>query len=238
MKKQFENNNFILYSPDTLKYITNNMEDILNNSLELYKKLFRIKEYRQVQINYFDDIISFRKFIYDLRKEKESLPKYAKGTFDKGMINAYIEKDIEINSDLYRKKLYMASHELFHIMYDELILKKYNYNRIVWFDEGMAEFFSGEYDKEINSNFDKWFIEVFKNTKKIPDLNKLDHGNNFETIEYSGYNLSLLSIKYLYDILGFNKLVKLLYSNKIERYGKTIVKDAFEYYKKTFSINC
>jgi len=63
-------------------------------------------------------------------------------------------------------------------------------------------------------------------------LNKLDHGNNFETIEYSGYNLSLLSIKYLYDTLGFNKLVKLLYSNKIERYGKTIVKDAFEYYKK------
>lgn len=99
-------------------------------------------------------------------------------------------------------------------------------------------FFSGEYDKEINSNFDKWFIEVFKNTKKIPDLNKLDHGNNFETIEYSGYNLSLLSIKYLYDTLGFNKLVKLLYSNKIERYGKIIVKDAFEYYKKTFSINC
>ena len=129
MKKQFENNNFILYSPDTLKYITNNMEDILNNSLELYKKLFCIKEYRQVQINYFDDIISFRKFIYDLRKEKESLPKYAKGTFDKGMINAYIEKDIEINSALYHKKLYMASHELFHIMYDELILKKYNYTR-------------------------------------------------------------------------------------------------------------
>lgn len=123
MKKQFENNNFILYSPDTLKYITNNMEYILNNSLELYKKLFCIKEYRQVQINYFDDIISFRKFIYDLRKEKESLPKYAKGTFDKGMINAYIEKDIEINSALYHKKLYMASHELFHIMYDELILK-------------------------------------------------------------------------------------------------------------------
>lgn len=238
MKKQFENNNFILYSPDTLKYITNNTEDILNNSLELYKKLFCIKEYRQVQINYFDDIISFRKFIYDLRKEKESLPKYAKGTFDKGMINAYIEKDIEINSALYHKKLYMASHELFHIMYDEFILKKYNYNRIVWFDEGMAEFFSGEYDKEINSNFDKWFIEVFKSTKKIPDLNKLDHGNNFETIEYSGYNLSLLSIKYLYDTLGFNKLVKLLYSNKIERYGKIIVKDAFEYYKKTFSINC
>ena len=40
--------------------------------------------------NVFDDINKFREFIYDLRGENQTLPSYAKGTFDKGMINAFI----------------------------------------------------------------------------------------------------------------------------------------------------
>ena len=35
----------------------------------------------------FDDIEKFRNYIYDLRGEKESLPKYAIGTFDNGTVN-------------------------------------------------------------------------------------------------------------------------------------------------------
>lgn len=120
-KIQFDNNQFMLYSPDSLKYVTDNMIDILTKSIEFYKDLFDIDNFRKFQINYFDDIEKFRKYIYDLRGEEESLPKYAKGTFDNGMINSYISSNIDINSHQYYKTLYMASHELFHIMYQELI---------------------------------------------------------------------------------------------------------------------
>lgn len=140
-KIQFENDNFILYSPDSLNYITSDMENILNESLKKYYSLFNVDSFRKVQINYFDDLEKFRNYIYELRGEKDSLPEYAKGTFDKGMINAYIHPNIIEGTPLYNKKKYNASHELFHIMYQELIWEKNNIDRVVWFDEGMAQLF-------------------------------------------------------------------------------------------------
>ena len=64
-KKQFENDSFVLYSPDSLNYITNDLEAILNESLELYKKLFDVDKFRKVQINYFDNMEEFKKIIFN-----------------------------------------------------------------------------------------------------------------------------------------------------------------------------
>ena len=64
-KKQFENDSFVLYSPDSLNYITNYLEAILNESLELYKKLFDVDKFRKVQINYFDNMEEFKKIIFN-----------------------------------------------------------------------------------------------------------------------------------------------------------------------------
>ena len=232
-KKQFENDNFVLYAPDSLYYITNDMESILNNSLELYKNIFNVNKFRKVQINYFDNIEDFRDYIYELRGEKESLPEYAKGTFDKGMINAYIQLNIIEGTPLFIHRKYNASHELFHIMYQELVWEKNNQDRIVWFDEGMAQFFSGENNKEMTSDFANWFDRVKSKTKRIPNLNDLKHGRGFETEDYSGYNLSLLAVKYLYDKLGIDEFKKLISDNdKITKLGNNIIEDAFKYYDK------
>ena len=232
-KKQFENDNFVLYAPDSLNYITNDMELILNNSLELYKNIFDIDKFRKVQINYFDNIEDFRNYIYELRGEKESLPEYAKGTFDKGMINAYIQPNIIEETPLFVHRKYNASHELFHIMYQELVWEKNKQNRIVWFDEGMAQYFSGENNKEMTSDFTNWFDKVKFSTKKILNLNNLSHGSGFETEEYSGYNLSLLAVKYLYDKLGIDEFKKLIYDNdRIIKLGNNIIEDAFDFYDK------
>ena len=229
-KIQFENNNFILYSPDSLNYITNDMEKILNQSLELYYSLLGVNSFRKVQINYFDDLEKFRNYIYELRGEKDSLPDYAKGTFDNGMINAYIEPNIIEGTPLYNRRKYNASHELFHIMYQELILRKNNMDRIVWFDEGMAQFFSGEFTKEIE-NFDDFVRITINNTKKVPDLNTLSHGSKFETDDYSGYKLSFIAVKYIYDQIGIQKFRELLYDiNKIREYGRNILFEIIENY--------
>ncbi len=229
IKKQFENDSFILYAPDSLNYVTKDMEEILDKSLELYKKIFNVNNFRKVQINYFDDIKEFRNYIYTLRGESNSLPEYAKGTFDNGMINAYIESNI-VDKDLYNKRKYNASHELFHIMYNELILNKNNVPRIIWFDEGMAQLFSGEYTQELK-HFNSFVKKVLSETKTVPNLNKLSHGSSFITNDYNGYNLSLIAIKYLYDNLGLDEFKKLLYDNdKIIKYGETILETVINYY--------
>lgn len=232
-KKQFENDGFVLYAPDSLNYITNDLETILNDSLKLYKSIFDVDKFRKVQINYFDNIEAFRNYIYELRGEKESLPEYAKGTFDKGMINAFIQPNIIEGTPLFIHRKYNASHELFHIMYQELVWEKNNQDRIVWFDEGMAQFFSGENTKEMTSDFINWLNRVKFNTRKLPNLNNLNHGSDFETEEYSGYNLSLLAVKYLYDKLGINEFKKLISDNdRIIELGNSIVEETFNFYDK------
>lgn len=235
-KIQVNNDAFILYSPDSLKFITDNMGKILETRIEFYKKLFDIEEFRKVQINYFDNIDSFKNFIYDLRGEKESLPKYAAGTFDKGMINAFINPNIISKSPLYYKKQYMAAHELFHIMYKELISDKENKQRIVWFDEGMAQLFSGEkQDICYEQNFEKWYENLKNSTKEIPNLNNLNHGDSFVNDNYNGYNLSFLAVKYLYDNLGINEFKTIMHDNdKISSYGDNIIDEAMNYYDEMF----
>lgn len=236
-KVQFDNECFILYSPDSLKYITDKIDNILDSSMNFYKVLFEINSFRKIQINFFDDLEGFRNFIYDLRGENESLPKYAKGTFDNGMINSYISPNLDINSRQYYKTLFLASHELFHIMYKELIWEKENKERIVWFDEGMAQLFSGENDYILNEdNFYNWFNNVLNKTHEIPNLNELRHGSSFDNEKYNGYNLSLLSVKYLYELLGQDEFKRLMHDNKmIIKYGKTIAKEAIDYYKEKYN---
>lgn len=231
-KLQVDNEKYVVYSPDTLKYITDNMYPILDERIEFYKSLFDVKSFRKIQINYFDNVEEFREYIYSLRGERTSLPQYAVGTFDNGMINAYVKTAI-VGTPAYEKILYLASHELFHIMYQELIWEKENKKRIVWFDEGMAQLFSGEYHKLLkDNNFDNWLDNLITKTEVIPDLNKLSHGTSFVNSKYNGYALSLLAVKYLFDTLEFSEFKRLMHDTiAIEAYGKNILTDAINFYK-------
>lgn len=142
-KLQRETEEYILYSPDTLRYITDKMDIIFREKIREYEKLFGIEKFRKIQINYFDKKEDFREYIYSLRGERESLPLYAAGTFDRNMVNAYVLPNLIVNSNWYVKALFNANHETFHIMYNELVWKGDYSKRIVWYDEGMAQFLSG-----------------------------------------------------------------------------------------------
>lgn len=226
------NKAYILNSPQSLKYITDNMHDVLNDKIEQYKKIFKIKQLNPIQINYFDNIEEFRNFIYKIRGEKESLPEYATGTYDNGMINAFITPNIDINSNDYKIKLYLANHELFHILYMQYILKNDYQKRIVWYDEGMAQFLSGEMDELLDiEKFKKFYLKVKNNTLVIPNLNEIEHGTSFCNNNYNGYDLSYLCIRYLREIMT-NEEFQNLMSNfpKIKEYGINIVENMFAYY--------
>ena len=232
-KLQNECMEYKLYSPDSLKYITDNMQDILISKINEYKKLFDIDNLKQIQINFFDDIGEFRNFIYKLRGESNSLPEYAVGTFDNDMINAYIEKDIPIDSKKYRNILYMANHELFHILYRKYIYKDYE-KRIVWYDEGMAQFLSGEKDYLLDDGeFKVFYNSVKDNTKEIPNINEIKHGSSFKNEKYNGYALSYLCIRYLSETLNGSEFKSLMCDyDKIKEYGNSIINNMFNYYDK------
>lgn len=216
---------------DSLESIVIETIKILDKKIMEYKELFNIDNIDKVIINYFDNIDEFRTFIYDIRGERESLPSYAQGTYDNGMINAYIKP----NSKL--EKVYTASHELFHILYMKYILK-YDYNkRIVWYDEGMAQFLSGENDY-LDDNFRDFYLKVKDNTKVIPDINTLEHGNSFCNDNYNGYELSYLCIKYLSLILDKESFKNLMSDfSKIKQLGNTIIIDMFKYFDE-YLIKC
>ena len=232
MQKIIETNICRINYSDSLQELAESTIKLLQTKIVEYQKMFNIQFDEQIVVNYFDDLEKFREFIYEIRGERESLPKYAKGTYDSGMINAYIEPNTQM------KRLYTASHELFHILYMKYILKDDYSKRIVWYDEGMAQFMSGEKDKIIDeAAFKKFFLRVKEDTKEIPNLNDLKHGDSFYNDKYNGYDLSYLSIKYLNDIFNSEKFVKLMSDfPNIKKYGDDIVTNMFSYYNQKLGI--
>ena len=233
MSKILETNLCRIDYSDSLEELSNATVKLLQNKIVEYKKLFNVEFNEQIIVNYFDNLEEFREFIYKIRGERKSLPKYAKGTYDDGMVNAYIEPNTQL------KRLYTVSHELFHILYMKYILKNDYSKRIVWYDEGMAQFMSGEKDKYANEeNFKSFYLKVKENTKTIPNLNNLEHGNSFCNGEYNGYDLSYLSIRYLNEILNPEDFKKLMSNfSSIKEYGDNLVYKMFDYYDLKFKCN-
>ena len=233
MQKVLETNLCIIYYSDSLQKLADATINLLKNKIKQYKIFFGIDLYEKIIVNYFDNIGDFRKFIYNIRGEKDSLPKYAEGTYDEGMINAYIEPNNQL------ERVYTASHELFHIFYLKYLLNNDYSKRIVWYDEGMAQFMSGEKDKYSDKDcFKNFYLKVKEETKSIPDLNVLEHGESFCNNKYNGYDLSYLCVRYLDYILKPDEF-RLLMSDfsQIRNYGNKIIYKMFDYFDNMFNIN-
>ena len=229
--KLFQNNFCIINYTESLEELIDKTVEVLNKKIKEYENIFNITIKDKIVINYFDNLEEFREFIYEIRGERNSLPAYAKGTYDKGMINAYID----IN--LFDKKIYNASHELFHILYLKHILNGDLRNRIVWYDEGMAQFMSGEKDYlKDEKEFKEFYIQAKQRNKIIPNLNELWHGNSFYNDNYNGYQLSYLSIRYLYEALSEKEFYSLLFDiEKVKEIGCDIAEKAIKYFENKLS---
>lgn len=153
------------------------------------------------------------------------MPEYARGTFDNGMVNACVNPKFQL------KRLYTASHELFHILYMKYVLNNDYSKRIVWYDEGMAQFMSGEKDSLTDENFKDFYLNVREKTKVIPQINSLEHGDSFVNEDYNGYDLSYLCIKYLSEVLSTDQFKDLMSDfSKITQFGYDVIQKMFSYY--------
>lgn len=228
--KRLETATVIVNYSQLLEQLAISTLELLNNKMNEYVQLFNIEKIDPITVNYFDDLEKFREFIYQLRGENSSLPEYARGTYDNGMINVCVDPKKQMDS------IYTASHELFHILYMKYILKENYNNRIVWYDEGMAQYFSGEKQKlDQEQLFIDFYIKVKENTKIIPNMNEITHGKSFYNDSYNGYDLSYLSIKYLSEIMSLEGFKKLMSDfNQIKMLGDSVVDDMFDYFDKKF----
>lgn len=226
MLKTFETDVCKINYSDSLQELVDATIELLQKKTIEYKDFFHIDFDYQIVVNYFDSLEEFRKFIYKIRGEEDSLPKYATGTYDGEMVNAYIDPKTQL------RRLFTASHELFHILYMKYILENDYSKRIVWYDEGMAQFMSGEKDKYMDEeSFKKFYFKVKEKTKIIPNLNELKHGNTFYNDDYNGYDLSYLSVRYLSEILGLEEFRNLMSDfSTIKEYGDSVITMMFEYY--------
>lgn len=231
-KLQYECEEYRLYSPDSLKYLTDRMHILVRDKIKDYKELFGIEDFEQVQINYFDDIEKFRKFVCSMRGDEAILPEYAQGTYDRGMINAFLPNNLVVDSPKYKHRLFMANHELFHILYMKYILHDDYTKRIVWYDEGMAQLMSGEKSALLDLEvFKRYYSRIKESTKEIPDFVNIQHGTGFCNELYNGYALSYLAVRYLSDLLSKEEFKELLRDvDKVNSYSKSILSDMFDYY--------
>lgn len=232
VQKVFKTNICQINYSDSLQELVDETVKLLQNKIIEYRKFFGIEFDELIVINYFDNLEEFREFIYNIRGESESLSKYALATYDEGMVNAYIEPEGQ------RESLYTASHELFHIFYMKYILKNDYSKRIVWYDEGMAQFMSGEKDKYKDEEiFKKFYLRVREETKVGPNLNSLKHGESFYNSKYNCYDLSYLSIRYLNEILSPEEFRKLMFNfSLIKEYGNNIVDLMFNYFNEKLDV--
>lgn len=226
MRKVLETNLCKINYSESLEDLAQATLSLLDKKIIEYSIFFGVNIEEKINVNYFDTIEEFRKFIYEIRGERDSLPEYAKGTYDNGMVNACVNPKFQL------KRSYTASHELFHILYMKYILNNDYSKRIVWYDEGMAQFMSGEKGSlNDDSVFKNFYKKVKEATKVIPQMNTLEHGNSFVNEDYNGYDLSYLSIKYISEVLSTEQFKDLMSDfEKISQLGNNIINNMFSYY--------
>lgn len=226
MRKVLETNLCKINYSESLEDLAQATLSLLEKKIIEYNTFFDISIQEKIIVNYFDTVEEFREFIYEIRGESNSLPEYARGTYDDGMVNACVNPKFQL------KRLYTASHELFHILYMKYILNNDYSKRIVWYDEGMAQFMSGEKDSlKDDSVFKDFYMKVKEATKVIPQMNTLEHGNSFVNEDYNGYDLSYLSIKYLSEVLSAEQFKDLMSDfKKISQLGNNIIHKMFSCY--------
>ena len=209
--------------------------DELNLNKKRILDFFQLKKFRKVSIIQFDNRENFRKFVLSLREPGAHLPEYAQGVFDKGMIISFIDLEIIKDENIFIQKVKTNVHEFIHIVNREKIYKE----RIVWLDEGLATNLDGK--REFLKEKDK-FIEFLNNKilsiEVLPQMNDLSHkGQGFKQELYDGYDLAYLSVRYLLETTNQNELFKILKdSNLAIEIGKTVLKDAVDYYKTKLNI--
>lgn len=228
-----ENDDFVIYGNSDLEPVVKDILDSLTQYKVTLLKFFNLDSYRKISINLFNNRDTYLEFSRQFYEPAS----YSQGNIANGMINY----SYDINQISRLKTTLM--HELAHIFYRSIYNGKYD--RIIWFDEGLAQYLSGEKNslEKDDDKFKEWYLDKIVGCgKEIPKIEFLQkHGGSYgsfvdtETNKYSGYDLSYLMIRYIIE--HDDDIISLLHDGKrIKDLETHILKDCIEYYNKHFQV--
>lgn len=230
---------FKLISPKSLDSFNNDFVNHTKRCLEDYKNLFETDNLDKLEIIIFDSLEDYRDD-YRQRFNREP-PEYSRGNFGDKSMRIVIDQDLIPGTMYYNKAKSTGAHEAFHIYYRDFVYAEAQ--RIVWFDEGMAQYFSREKDDYSDDEFFKFYSKFRKSYVPINNLNERVQGNLSVPDDkifsrkgvINGYPLSYLVIKYLAETKGEDYLKLLMKDRaKILEYGDTILEDMITYFDDKF----
>lgn len=188
-----------------VSYYTKREKDIL--------EFFKITSFRKVRVNLFNT----REQYYNCFSKVMKISKYGIGNCYMGSIN-YVctQQDLET---IPKAGFVIASivHELVHLVYSE----KINKSKIVWLEEGLAQYLSGQksFLEQDVQKYNEWLQKnIFE--KEIPKIEYLKkHGSTYgsfcdiQTNKYNGYDISYALIRYMIGKYNNEEINKIIRSN-------------------------
>lgn len=232
-KPIIENNDFIIYGNADLNIIKIKLIEELSNKKKELLNFFRLNDFPKVTINLFNDHDVYLEFT----KQFFEPMKYSYGNFANGMINYTYDKTYSDKN--FEKLISKIMHEYIHILYKQIYKDKFD--RVVWLDEGLAQYLSGQFDKQQDNEeeFKNWFLDnIIRRDKEIPKIDYLKkHGSKYgefvdqETNKYSGYSISYLLVKYLFD--NYDNIYDIISDKeKIDEIETNIIEKSIKYYDR------
>jgi hypothetical protein len=215
----------------------------LKERLDFYKKIFNQEQLDKLTYIMFDDLDTYRNTM--LSKYNYQCPEYSRGMFNMNAKASFVCITPEIKSDKYRfyKMLLSNAHEAFHYYYRKYIYIQME-NRVLWFDEGIAQYFSGEYSFLVDDNFKQFFYKWKNEYKPINNLNDRVQGRKDVPDElifkregvFNGYNTCYLIIRYLVETQGEQYIIDLMKDRDriLELGNSNIIDDMKNYYINKF----
>ena len=240
-----------IYEDDQAKILVSNSlvehKDLIVSKLverlEAYKSIFGVSELIKLTYIMFDDLETYR--TYNEKEFNHKCPEYSRGCFmPKDRLSILvITPEVKTNKIKFNKMISSNAHEAFHFYYKEYIYKE-SQNRVVWFDEGLAQHFSNEYITLTDEELKKLYFDWKKDYIPIDNLNERIQGTSDVPDNlifkregvFNGYNTSYLIIRYLSETKGDNYLIELMKdNNKILELGNSnIIEEMSNYYSNKF----
>ncbi len=232
-----ENGDFVIYGD----------KEIVDYAKEVMEYLVMKKK----EILDFFGLDSFMKVGVVLYKDKEYIVKYREqfGPFyyKVGKNSGFFEYDRVLCYSDFTKVSYDEAkrnvcHEFVHLVYQNAVQERINNARIVWVDEGLATYLSGQNDEmKDRYKFKEWYDnQVRKEGKEIPDISFLmQHGSDYGyfcdtvTNKYNGYVYGYLMIRYLVETMDKDELQAILRSkNRLLEIGEGLPERCVNYFNQ------
>ena len=193
---RIKNNDLTILCSNGLNLFANDFINYYEKNIEKIKKELSIVGDTKLELALTDD------------QEKAGFV-YGKSSFSGFFNNKGAFAYINLNGNKTKEYMFKGlMHELIHHLYKYYVYGK-DKERIIWVDEGIAQFFSGQKDDLLDEEKYRVFLE--ENLKQIDNINLNELNHNDRSFENkNGYNLSYIAIRYLYETHNHEEFIEII----------------------------